>query len=118
MNMMVGAVACTMVEGNLGWLLRTRLATALHVDSSSFGAAPCAMGWTRAGLVSTHTASTSPESAKGPTYVGGRLGFCPRFMVTVIRCCIDGFEVVALSAGRDPAPPARGCIELHLDDEV
>lgn len=64
------------------------------------------------------------ESDGGPTYQPGVfsvppcIGFSPRYMVKVLRACIDGFELEAKEAGIDPVPPPRGCIVLDLDDKL
>lgn len=70
-----------------------------------------------------HAFDFGGASQIAPTYLSGVLGvpptigFSPRYMVSVLRSCIDGFERDATSAGVDPVPPVRGCIVLDLEDE-
>jgi hypothetical protein len=72
----------------------------------------------------THSFDLGTESDAGPTYLSGHftappsLGFSSRYMVKVLRACLDGFEAEALSAKVDPSPTPRGSIVLRLDEEV
>lgn len=71
-----------------------------------------------------HGFELGAESLDGPTYLSGSfgvspsVGFSPRYMIRVLRACIDGFELEVKAAGVDPVPPPRGCIVLDLEDET
>jgi hypothetical protein len=71
-----------------------------------------------------HGFELGAESHDGPTYLSGSfsvppsIGFFPRYMVKVLRTCIDGFELEAKAAGANPVPSPRGSIVLDLDGEM